>query len=77
LKKKFGREDSKSAKAAKLKKVEQESKTIEEFVQEFRRIARKSKYKEKILVKKLKKRINKVIRRKLMETEQSLRSIEQ
>jgi len=44
LKKKFGREDSKSAKVAKLKKVEQESKTMEEFVQEFRRIDKKSRY---------------------------------
>lgn len=47
LKKKFGRGDSKLAKVAKLKKVEQESKTMEKFVQEFRRIARKSRYKEK------------------------------
>ena len=77
LKKKFGRGDSKSAKVAKLKKVEQENKTMEEFVQEFGRIARKSRYKEKILVEKLKRRMNGVIRRKLMETEQSLRSIEQ
>ena len=77
LKKKFGRGDSKSAKVAKLKKVEQESKTMEKFVQEFGRIARKSRYKEKILVEKLKRRMNGVIRRKLMETEQSLRSIEQ
>ena len=77
LKKKFGRGDSKSAKVAKLKKVEQESKIMEKFVQEFGRIARKSRYKEKILVEKLKRRMNGVIRRKLMETEQSLRSIEQ
>ena len=32
LKKEFGREDDKIMKVAKLKKVEQESKTIEEFV---------------------------------------------
>ena len=77
LKKKFGRGNSKSAKVAKLKKVEQESKTMEEFMLEFGRIARKSRYKEKILVEKLKRRMNGVIKRKLMETEQSLRSIEQ
>ena len=38
-------------KVAELKKVEQESRIIEEFVQEFRRAARESEYKERPLMK--------------------------
>ena len=41
-----------------LKKVEQEIKTIEEFVQEFKRVAKKSRYKERVLVEEFKKRMN-------------------
>ena len=45
IKKEFGREDKKTVKVAELKKLEQEERTMEEFVQKFRRIARRSKYK--------------------------------
>ena len=54
IKKKFGEEDKESAKVAKLKKVEQGNKTMEEFVQEFRRAARESGYEERPLVEKFK-----------------------
>ena len=37
---------------------------MEEFVQEFRRVARGSRYEERLLVKEFKRRINGVIRRK-------------
>ena len=37
-----------------LKKIEQESKIIEEFVQEFRKVVRESKYIEKLLVEEFK-----------------------
>lgn len=60
-----------------LKKVEQESRIIEEYVQKFRRIARKSSYKGRLLVEEFKKEINDAIRRKLMEAERPPRSIEQ
>jgi len=40
LRKEFGREDEKAVKVAELKMLEQESKTIEEFIQEFRRAAK-------------------------------------
>ena len=36
-------------KVAKLKNIEQESRTIEEFIQEFKRTARESGYKERPL----------------------------
>ena len=64
-------------KVKELKKVEQESKTMEKFVHEFRKVARKSGYKKRILIEKFKKGKDRVIRRKLMEAEQPLRSIQQ
>ena len=52
-----------------LKKTEQGGKTIEEFVQEFIRVARGSRYKEKLLVEKFKREINRIIYQKLIELE--------
>ena len=49
-------------KVAELKKVKQESRKIEEFVQKFRRIARESEYKERPLIEKFKRDMNSVIR---------------
>jgi len=62
LKEEFNRRDNKIMKVVKLKKIEQESKIIEEFVQEFRRVARESEYERKLLVEKFKKEMNEVIR---------------
>jgi len=42
LKKKFSGRDKKAVKIVELKRLEQENKTMEEFVQEFRRVARES-----------------------------------
>ena len=61
LKKKFGRGDDKIIKVAELKKVEQKSKRIEEFVQEFRRAARGKRYKRRLLVDEFKRDMNGVI----------------
>jgi len=69
LKKEFNRRDKKTMKVVKLKKIEQESKTIEEFVEKFRKVARESKYERKLLVEKFKREMNEVIRQKLMESE--------
>jgi len=44
IKKEFGRGDEESVKVAELWKLEQGSKTMEEFIQEFRRAARGSGY---------------------------------
>jgi len=46
-----------------LKKLKQGSKTIEEFVQEFRRVARESRYKGQSLIEKFKQGINVIIRK--------------
>ena len=54
IKKEFGGGDKEGVNVVELKRLEQEGKTIEEFVQEFRRVARKSWYKERPLVEKFK-----------------------
>ena len=77
LKKEFGGGEEESTKAAELRKLEQGGKTMEEFVQEFKRVARKSGYKGRPLVEEFKRGINRGIRRKLMEAENPLASIKQ
>jgi len=44
IKKEFGGEDEKTVKVAELRRLELGRKTMKEFVQEFRRVARESKY---------------------------------
>jgi len=63
LKEKFSRRDNKTLKVVELKKVKQESKTMEEFVQEFRRTVRESGYEERSLIKEFKRGMNGTIRR--------------
>lgn len=75
--KKFDGGDDKLVKIAKLKKVEQESKIMKQFVQEFRRAVKRSKYEGRLLIKKFKKGISNVIRHKLMEVERFPRNIRQ
>ena len=75
LKKEFGGEEA--VKAAELRKLEQGGRTMEEFVQEFKRAARGSRYEERPLVEEFKRGMNGGIRRKLMEAENPLVFIEQ
>ena len=77
LKKKFGGEEEESVKAVELRKMEQGGRTMEEFVQKFKRAARGSRYKGRPLMEEFKREINGGIRRKLMEAENPLTSIEQ
>jgi len=77
LKKEFGKEYNKIIKVAELQKIEQENRTMEKFIQEFRRAARESEYKERLLIEKFKRRMNRVIQRKLIETEKPSRSLNQ
>ena len=77
LRKEFGGEEEESVKAAELRKIEQGGRTMEEFVQEFKRAARGSGYKGRPLVEEFKKGMNGGIRRKLMEAENPPASIEQ
>ena len=77
LKRKFGAGEEESAKAAELRKMEQGERTMEEFIQEFKRAARGSGYEGRPLVEEFKQGINGGIRRKLMEAENPPTSIEQ
>ena len=69
LKREFGEGDEKVVKVAKLKKLKQEERIIEEFVQEFKRAARESGYEGRLLVEEFKRGRTGVIKRKLMEAE--------
>jgi len=50
---------------------------MEEFVQDFKRVARGSRYEGRLLIEKFKRGMNGAIRRKLMKTENQPSSIEQ
>ena len=77
LKKEFGGGEEEAVKAAELRKLEQGGRTMEEFVQEFKRTARGSGYEGRPLMEEFKRGINGGIRRKLMEAENPPTSIEQ
>ena len=77
LKKEFGGEEEESMKAAELRKMEQGGRTMEEYIQEFKRAARGSGYEGRPLIKEFKREMNRGIRRKLMEVENPPTSIEQ
>ena len=77
IKKEFGGGEEESVKAAELRKLEQKRRTIEEFVQEFKKVVRESGYKGRPLVEEFKRGMNRVIRRKLMEAENQPGSIKQ
>ena len=69
IKREFVEGEEESVKAAELRKLEQGERTMEKFVQEFKKAARRSGYKRRLLVEEFKKGMNEVIRRKLMEAE--------
>ena len=64
-------------KVVELKKVEQKSETMEEFMQEYRRVAKESGYERRSLIEEFKQGMNRVIQQKLIEAKRPLRSIEQ
>ena len=77
LKKEFGKGDKKTVKVTELKRLKQGGRTMEEFVQKFKRAARDSRYEERPLVKEFKREMNGIIYQKLMELEQQPISIKQ
>ena len=76
LKKEFEGGNEEAVKVAELKRLEQGGRIKEEFVQEFRRVARESGYEGRSLVEEFKRGMSGVIRRKLMKVEKSLTNIE-
>ena len=77
LKKEFGGEEEEFVKAAELRKLEQEGRMMEEFIQEFKRVARGSEYEGRPLIEEFKRGMSGGIRRKLMKVENPPVSIEQ
>ena len=77
LKKEFGGGEEESMKVAELRKLEQGGRTMEEFVQEFKGVARGSGYEGRPLIEEFKRGMSGGIRRKLMEAENLPTSIEQ
>jgi len=77
IKKEFGGGDEESVKVAELKKIEQGGRTMEEFVQDFKRTVRGSSYEGCPLIKEFKWDMNRSIRRKLMEVENQPGTIKQ
>jgi len=77
LRKEFGRGEEESVKVAELRRMEQGGKTIEEYVQEFKRTVRGSRYEGRPLIEEFKRGMNGGIRRKLMEAENLPTSIKQ
>ena len=77
IRREFGGGEEESVKAVELRNLEQGGRTMEEFVQEFKRAARGSGYKGRPLMEEFKKGMNRVIRRKLIEAKNQPGSIEQ
>ena len=77
LRKKFGGGEEESVKAAELRRMEQGGKTMEEYMQEFKRTARGSRYEGRPLIEEFKREMNRGIWRKLMKAENPPASIEQ
>ena len=77
IKREFGGEDKETGKIAELKRLEQEGKMMEEFIQEFRRAVRESRYERRSLVEKFKRGMNRTIYQRLMESEQQPSFIKQ
>ena len=77
IKKEFGGGDEELVKVAELKRMEQGGWNMEEFVQDFKKVARGSGYERRLLIEEFKRGMNGTIRRKLMEAENQPSSIEQ
>ena len=77
IKKEFGEGDEEGVKVAELKRLKQGEKTMEKFVQEFRRATRGSRYEGRPLIEEFKRGMSEVIKTKLMDAERPSTSIEQ
>ena len=73
----FGEFDEERRKVDELRVLEQGSKTVDEYMQEFRRAARDSRYEERALVEEFKRGLSGTIRRRLAEAKTSPTTIVQ
>ena len=67
IRQEFGEFDEESRKVDELRVLEQGEKTMDKYVQEFRKATRRSGYKEKALVEEFKRGLNRVVQRRLVE----------
>ena len=77
IRNKFGKTAEKEKKVEQLRTIEQEERTYNEYVQEFKKIVRESGYEEQPLIEEFKRGLNRGIRRKLAEAESSSSTIEE
>jgi len=77
IRREFGGGNEELVKVVELKKIKQEGRTMEEFVQDFKRTTRESGYEGCPLIKEFKQDMNGGIKRKLMKAENQPGSIEQ
>jgi len=77
IKKGFGGGDEELVKVAELKRIKQGSRNMEEFIQDFKRVARDNSYEGCSLIEEFQRGINGASRRKLMEAEIQPSSIKQ
>ena len=73
----FGKILEKERKIEQLRKIEQGGRTCDEYVQEFKKVARRSGYERRPLIKEFKRGLNRSIRRKLVEAEEPPTTIEE
>jgi len=66
----FGETSEKERKIEQLRTIEQEGRTYNKYVQEFKKVARGSSYERRPLIKEFKQGLNEAIRRKLTEAEE-------
>jgi len=65
----FGETSEEERKIEQLRTIEQERRTCDEYVQEFKKVTRRSGYEGRPLIEEFKRGLNRSIRRKLVETE--------
>jgi len=68
----FGKTVEEEQKIEQLRMIKQGERTCNEYIQEFKKVAQKIDYKKWPLIEEFKRRLNGVIRRKLVEAENSL-----
>ena len=66
----FGETSKEERKIEQLRTIEQGGRTCDEYVQEFKKVARESSYKGRPLIKEFKRGLNRAIRRRLAEVEE-------
>lgn len=77
IRQEFWEFDEESRKVDELRVLEQGEKTMDEYVQEFRKATRRSGYEERALVEEFKRESNRVVQRRLVEAKSSPTTIMQ